>query len=224
MAVIAPLSLLGKLQKPSSSLVDFRFTFKNSCYVQIYPHVNETAQLLIGAFIAFLARYFYICDERQVGPMSQVTLKIDSYQDGDEVISTIYDTILETLEPFERGAIKGLMPLGAPEMVVREVGKQSDVLATYTLYVTNSKGRIGSIFHMSAGADIICLPLTVGMMYKAIVSKLSESDIVRLHKCIKDLTVTHGTNHPRSLRALTDVPSQVLELNHVDWSLAASTV
>jgi len=93
-------------------------------------------------------------------------------------------------------------------------------LAKYNFSVFERSGGngLGHIFHMSAGPDIILLPLTVGILYGYVVNKLRDEDRKeKLDNSIIDLLKGHSVVDCRSMAGQTELPNEVIIKNNVNY-------
>ncbi len=116
-----------------------------------------------------MARYFFICDERQIEPVKNLLYKEigNKKTNPEELSSKVWDVVWQTLNEMERHAVGKLYSnifRGMPPMFYSEQ-ETNRSYAKYSFFVfENGKGYLSSIFHMFTGADIIffldcCCPL-----------------------------------------------------------------
>lgn len=185
--------------------------------------------MLILSYLFFLSRYFYICDDRQISIMMNVIRSMmGNKQEGiDEFLQKVYQSIFSTLNEKEKNAITKLGPsfflLGYLPVPASE-----ETYAKYKLVIAESKGRIGHLFHLSFGPDIIFLPLTVPIFYTFITDALRDKHKKdKLDKCILDLLVAYNlidyksSNNSccRSLEGLHVLPIKILKQNNIRCSV-----
>ncbi len=183
--------------------------------------------LLIAGYILFLARYFYICDERQIDVVRNFLLNAIGKRESVELMGAkLFEEVFNTLNLQEREiAIKlsniwgrGIAP-GFP-FLYREDKEPRHSLAKYSFLVFERSGGngLGHIFHMSAGPDIILLPLTVGILYEYVVNKLRNKDKKeKLDNSIIDLLKGHSAVDCRSMAGQTELPNEVIIKNNLNY-------
>jgi len=158
-------------------IVKYTFNFSAVCYIESDPdNDNISSNILITSYLLFLARFFYICDERQFIPISNFMISRLSGDDNyDEFSNEIYDVIYNTLNDQEKSAVHGLFFLGVPPIYYSN--EKSDArYGKYEFRINGTDGGYGHVFIMSPGADVILLPLTLGLFYQYIYDKLNHND------------------------------------------------
>lgn len=182
--------------------------------------------LLIASYILFLARYFYICDDRQIDVVRNFLLEeIGKSQKSNEITPKLYEAVFQTLNQMERDAMFGLFKiynrfLPMPPLTFSEDEEPRHSLAKYSFLVfERSDGNgLGHIFHMSAGPDIIFLPFTVGILYEYVVNKLRNKDKKeKLDNSIVDLLKGHSAVDCRSMAGQTELPNEVIIKNNLNY-------
>lgn len=177
--------------------------------------------LLIAGYILFLARYFYICDDRQIDVVRNFLLETIGKQKANEITPKLYEVVFQTLNQMEKDATLGLFKiynrfLPIPPLTFSEDEEPRHSFAKYKFLVFERSGGngLGHIFHMSAGPDIILLPLTVGILYEYVVNKLRAKDKKeKLDNSIIDLLKNHSSVDCRSMAGQTELPNEVIKNN-----------
>jgi hypothetical protein len=215
------------LTRPKNNLLEWHFSY-GPYLVNIQTNHKEqflADDLLIAAYILFLSRYFYICDERQINIVREFLLNTVRKSQKLE-IPKLYEIIFKTLNPTERDvAVKlsyiwGRIGPGFPPLIYSEDKEPSRVFAKYSFFVFERTGGhgLGSIFHMSTGPDIILLPLTVGILYDYVVNKLRDKGKKEeLNYSVIDLFEKHKIVDCRSRAALIELPNEVISNNNLDY-------
>ena len=211
--LFAPFRLLfNLLTKPSRPIAEFEFTFGSGlCHIKLTLPKNENDDALIAGYIMYLARYFYICDERQIKLMQNLlTKEAEAKKKGDiNFTEKIYQNILQTLNEQERYAVNKLFAFPKlPPLLYAEDKVPSYPIATYKLFVTEQNKSWGHIFHLSAGADILLLPLLVGIFYEYVKDKTKSGDV--LDETIVRLISSYNDIDCRSSEALNKLPDKIL--------------
>jgi len=204
------------------NLLEWHFNY-GQYFVQIKTKHKEQFLpdgLLIASYILFLARYFRICDDRQVKLMKEFLNKeiVNSKSDIKELSSKIHSIIMQTLNEWEKRAVGKLFFLGLPPLDFSESEEVSRSYAKYSFLVFKRGGNLTSTFHMSAGADKIFLPLTVAVLYEYIIGKLRNKDKKEiLDKTILDLLRAYDKVNCRSLEGLGKLPVEIINQNNIDY-------
>ncbi|MGH2574256.1 MAG: hypothetical protein ACRDFC_01000, partial [Ignavibacteria bacterium] len=159
----------------------------------------------------------FICDQRQVNVTRDFLLNaIRISQNPNEICGKLYETVFSTLNPMEKNAISKLYFMGIPPQTYSEDEVLPMPNTKYSFLVFRYSGRLTSNFHMSAGPDIILLPLTVVILYKYVVDKIGEIDKKqKLDKAIIDLLEAHSSVDCRSLEGLHKLPLEIIQMNNV---------
>lgn len=221
--ILWPITLLDKLFKHKDNLLEWHLSYEKYI-VQIktkYKGNSLSDGLLIASYILFLARYFRICDDRQVVVMKDFLNK-EIGNSASEVVALIRKInylIKQTLNDRERDTVDQFFSRGELPYAFFEDGSVSESLSRYLFLVFEQDGKLTSRFHMSVGWDIVFLPLTVGVLYGHVISKLKDSSKKEiLDKAILDLLRTYETVNCRSLAGLYKVPVEVINQNNIDYS------
>jgi len=107
-----------------------------------------------------------------------------------------------------------------PPLTFYEDEEPRHSFAKYKFLVFERSGGngLGHIFHMSAGPDIILLPLTVGILYEYVVNKLRDKGKKeKLDNSIIDLLKNHSTVDCRSMSGQTELPNKVISNNNLNY-------
>jgi hypothetical protein len=180
--LVAPIGWLSNLlARRKTNLLEWHL-FYGPYFVKIQAIHKEKSlsdDLLIASYIMFLGRYFYICDDRQVDVARDFLLDfVRRAQDPNEITAKLYEAIFKTLNPTEQDAAIKFFKIhsrftSVPPLTYSEDKEPSHSYAKYSFYIIES-ARPASIFDMSAGPDMILLPVTVGILYKYVVDKIQN--------------------------------------------------
>lgn len=182
--------------------------------------------LLIAGYILFLARYFYICDDRQIDVVRNFLLEVvEKSQISNDITPKLYEVVFQTLNQMEKDATLSLFKiynifLPMPPLTFSEDEEPKHSFAKYDFLVfeRSSGNGLGHIFHMSAGPDIILLPLTVGILYDYVVNKLRDKDKKeKLDNSIIDLLKKHSVVDCRSMAGQNDLPNEIISNNKLNY-------
>lgn len=227
--IFAPIRLLSNLlTQRKDNILEWHLNYGPS-FVRIQTNHKEQFlpdDLLIAGYILFLARYFYICDDRQIDVLRNFLLEeIGKSQKANEITPKLYEVIFQTLNQMEKDATLGLFKiynrfLPMPPLTFSEDEEPRHSFAKYKFLVFERSGgnSLGHIFHMSAGPDIILLPLTVGILYEYVVNKLRDKDKKeKLDNSIIDLLKNHSVIDCRSMAGQNESPNEVISNNNLNY-------
>lgn len=176
--------------------------------------------ILISSYILFLARYFYICDDMQIDTTMKHLYGLAKQTNISNLTGALYEDIYQTLDKTKQDAALGLFRiynplLRLPPLTYSEENEKTPSYAKYDFQVFR-RGDIGlgNIFNMSAGPDIVFLPITVSILYEYISNKLhNKNNIKVLNKSILDLLDTYIRVDCRSQDGFVKVPNEVIKRN-----------
>ena len=224
--LFAPIRWLGNvITRPKNSLLEWHLSY-GPLFVKIQTNRKEkflNDDLLIASYIMFLARYFLTCDYRQVDVVRGFLLdSIRKSQKPNEIAANLYKIVFKTLNPVEQDAVIKLFKIysrftSAPPLTYSEDKEPSHSYAKYSFYVVESGSRLTSIFHMSAGPDIILLPLTVGILYQYVADKIQnryKKD--KLDRAIIDLLEGYNSVDCRSQEGSSRLPVEIIKKNNLE--------
>lgn len=197
-------------------LLEWRFVYGASLVNIRTTMAFADHRLLVVGYILFLARYFYICDDRQVTVVRDLLRDaIRNSQQPREITERLYETAVGTLNSLERNVVGKLFRLDPP-LTFSEDEQPRSPGAKYAFLVSGRGGVVRSTFHMSGGADMILLPLTVGVLYEYVVSKIRTADQkAKLDQSIVDLLEAHKAVDCRSRKGLSTLPCEIIEKNSI---------
>jgi len=227
--IFAPIRLLANLlTQRKDNVLEWHLNYGPS-FVKIQTNHKEQFlpdDLLIASYILFLARYFYICDDRQTDVVRDFLLEgIEKSQKPNEITPKLYEIVFQTLNQMEKDATLGLFKiynrfLPIPPLTFSEDEEPRHSFAKYKFLVFERTGgnSLCDIFHMSAGPDIILLPLTVGILYEYVINKLRDKDKKeKLDDAIIDLLKKHSVVDCRSMAGLNELPNEVISNNNLNY-------
>jgi len=227
--IFAPIRLLANLlTKRKDNVLEWHLNYGPS-FVKIQTNHKEQFlpdDLLIASYVLFLARYFYICDDRQTNIVRDFLLEeIKKSQKSNEITPKLYEVVFQTLSQMEKDATLGLFKiynrfLPIPPLTFSEDEEPRHSFAKYHFGVFKRSGGngLGHIFHMSAGPDIILLPLTVGILYEYAVNKLRDKDKKdKLDNSIIDLLKKHSVVDCRSMAGQNELPNEIISNNNLNY-------
>ena len=195
-------------------------------YLSIKPKGEINDDLLIASFIMFLKAYFYACDTRQKNIVAQTLKELAESQSINSWSHLLYTRVVEralseqeqkyVTEIFTKGHYDANLPYGIPPFRYKRGkynGSRLFRADKYNFYITKSDNIILDHFFMTIGRDVVLLPITIGMMQKAIADLISETGKKTLYKSI--LNFLAGYNSNLSSIELLDLANKVLVENKV---------
>jgi len=189
---------------------------RGRAYISSQSHSSEQeTTYLVAAYLLFLARYFFICDKRQIKPVgTRLAEYIRTGAPPDQLASALFETVHGTLNQNEKRAVAGLFSFpNVPPLTYTDEPTLGAKLAQYTL-TTYKTGDIWSIdFHMSAGPDVVLLPITVGILYHYVSDKIEDNKKPVLNDCISQLLAAQQSSDCRSHRDATRIPNTIIAKN-----------
>lgn len=219
--IFAPIRLIANLlTQHKDNILEWHLNYGPS-FVKIQTNHKEqflSDDLLIAGYILFLARYFYICDDRQTNVVQDFLLnEIKESQKPGELAGKLFNTVFQTLSKAEQdatiGLFKSLSFLPVPEypLTYSENEEPKYSFAKYSFIVFEQNRSFISNFYMSSGPDIILLPLTIGVLYTYVVDKfIIKENKKKLDRLIIELLETHKTVDCRSLDGLRKLPDEII--------------
>lgn len=222
--IFRPIELLANLFKHKDNLLEWHLN-----YDKYIVHIKTKYKgqllpdgLLVASYILFLARYFRICDERQIDVMkSFLNEEIgNDISDLKYLPLKIYYLVKQTLSETDRHVADEMFFMGEPPWAFYE---NADLLSgsysRYSFLVFENGGVLTSRFYMSVlSANVIFLPLTVAILYNYVAKKLEDKSKKQiLDKAILDLLRTYETVNCRSLAGLYKVPVDIINQNNVNY-------
>ena len=227
--IFAPIRWLANLlTQRKDNVLEWHLNYGPS-FVKIQTNHKEqflADDLSIASYILFLARYFYICDDRQTNIVRDfLSNEIKKSQKPNEITPKLYEVVFQTLNQMEKDATIGLFKiynrfLPIPPLTFSEDEEPRHSFAKYKFLVFERAGGRGlaSILHMSAGPDIILLPLTIGILYDYVVNKLRNKDKKEtLDHSLIDLLEKHKVVNCRSMAGLNELPNEVIGNNNLNY-------
>ena len=214
--LIVPFALLLNLfGKRKDSIVEYEFSFTRVfMFVKCKTKDNEVLDddLVIMSFIFLLARYFYICDDRQILPMRDALIDIirNEAVNSYENIKKIYSNIFNSFSASEKKAMLKLFPFGLVPLLpsTEEISEKPIGKYSFIIYGNDSKFRHRFFMHM--GPDMILLPCMVAAFYMYTQMTLKTKDkIERLNTKILQL-LERNANDCRSFYSHHTLPVEVM--------------
>lgn len=175
--------------------------------------------LLIASYILFLAKYFYICDNKQVDVVRNFLLEeIEKSEKPNIVTVKLYELIFQTFNQRDKNIINKFLPnppltFSEDEEPVRSVAKY-----TFSVFKHSNDNGLGHILHMSFGPDILLLPLTVGILYEYVVDKLEDKGKKeKLNNLVIEMMKKHSSVDCRSIKGQNELPNEIIKDNDLKY-------
>jgi hypothetical protein len=180
-----------------------------------YGSPEQELTHLVVAYLLFLSRYFFICDERQIRAVAQCLADyIGAPSPPGELAGVLLELVHSTLNQNEQTAVAGLFTFpNLPPLTYAEGNAAGRTLAQYTLttYKTNDLWTID--FHMSVGPDIVLLPLTVGLLYHYVSDKIGKESQAVFNASILELLTAQKSSDCRSVREAVRISNAIIAKN-----------
>jgi hypothetical protein len=217
--ILSPIRLFVNLFRHKDNLLEWHFNY--SYFVQIKTvHKGQTLSddLLITSYILFLARYFYICDKRQINIVRDLLIQeIGNIKSNPkELPAKVINIVRQTLNSWEQNAATKIFGLWGVPLVYSEDEEPNPSRAKYSFLVYQQNGKLTSTFYMSAGPDIILLPQTIAILYGFVVDKLKNEDKKeKLNNSIIDLLKAYSQINCRLSSTMKNLPLEILAKNNI---------
>lgn len=221
--LIAPLVFLYNVifRRRKNNIAEFNFRFAPAvkCHIEKINGESEYSNdfVLVASYISFLARYFYICDDRQIDIMrieltrlfqSNFDLQAESFH---EYKGKIYEMIFQTLEQNEKDALVNLF-YAFPPLRLSDKPFEEKELAKYSFVTFLNDGKWSSTFYMSVGPDRILLPLCTILLLEFVLKNLKgEKNADLLSSLAYNFLRSYEFNNRRSMDNLVRFPRRLLE-------------
>ncbi len=186
------------------------------------PMPGALESTLIAAFVSYLARFFFICDERHAEPIRTYLLdalpretpvgnQLPKVFFGDELFNRFTAILYKTLSDAERSAASKAFP-GAPLIpALPEEVSRSNVLVTYVFRLRLNR-LLSNFLDMSSPIGSTLLPaFALGHVYWFVTSHLqSERSRLRLLDTSVALLQGYEQSDYRDPHVLVSWPNEVL--------------
>lgn len=215
----APIRWFGGAVARKDVLLRIRITFgwrRASVISECKDQAREGTYLMI-AYLLFLSEYFYICDKRQRGRISDLVKKhIREAAPPDQLASVVLNAVRESLNNTERAAFAAQFkyPKTAPTYVEKE--KEVDRIeriGRYAVTIYKRKGRWLNDLQISAGFDTVLLPITVGLLYDYVSGRIVVEDRALLDSCISELIEGMASTDGKSFRGAERIVNGIIARN-----------
>jgi len=173
---------------------------------------QQEFKYLVVAYLLFLSRYFFICDERQTEPVAnRLAEYVKRAGSDDQLAGVLFETVHATLNQNEKNAVAGLFSFrNLPPLTYAEGTNAGARIAQYTVTTYKTGDRWSIDFYMSAGPDIVLLPITVGILYQYVFDKIGADYRTVLNSCISELLTAQELSDCRSAQNATRLPNMVI--------------
>lgn len=221
--LIAPLIFLNNaiFRRRKNNIVELNFYFAPGvkCYIEKIDGESEYSNdfILVASYISLLARYFYICDDRQIDQMrieltrlfqSNLDLQTESFY---EYNGKIFEMIFMTLDQNEKDAVVKLFH-AFPPLRLSNKPFEGKKLAKYSFVTFLNDAKWSSSFYMSVGPDKILLPLCTTLLLEFVLNNLkSEKNADLLSSLAYKFLRSYEFNQRRSMDNLVRSPRRLLE-------------
>ncbi|MDD5547348.1 MAG: hypothetical protein PHN74_00385 [Candidatus Pacebacteria bacterium] len=223
--LISPFRWITNIFKHKDNVLEWHFNYGPS-FVKVQTKYKEqflADDLLIASYILFLARYFYICDDRQINIIKDSLLNsVKESEKPKEITVKFYKSIFHTLSQAEQNAVAALFRpfsfLPTPPLTYSENEEPKHSFAKYSFLIFKIGNQLVANFHMSYGPDIILLPLTCGILYEYITNTIRNKDKKeKLDQSIIDLLEAYKFIDCRSFEGLRELPVKIINKNNLNY-------
>lgn len=128
----------------------------------------------------------------------------------------LYETAFATLSDGEKQAAPKLFTMGIPPIIITEGETPMRSFAKYSFLVFVRRGELYGNFHMSVGADIILLPITLGTLYDFVSAKVTGRNKTLLRNGVIALLEMQEEQGCRSILQLHKQPIEIIHSLHFD--------
>jgi hypothetical protein len=206
------------LFKRKDNILEWHLNFGRSAVdITTTSHAQPTEALLISAYLLFVGRYFFICDERQENVVRQALRdEVQNNIDSPTLPLRLFEAANSTLAQGEKEAVRQLFTVGIPPSTFTEGKEPAHSLAKYSFLIFLRNGEPYGNFHMSFGPDIVLLPITLGVLCSFVASKVTGRNKTLLQNgiiALLDLQEEHGS---RSMLGMHQQPVDVIRSLHFD--------
>lgn len=214
--------LSDKLQRPKDTLLEWEMNFE-PFIMKIKMETKEDVvsdELLITAYLLYLSRYFYVCDERQVDAVRGFYILIKDDTKPGNATYQMFDLLLTTLNAAERNAaIQTFSSFVGPSSIPAipaEEEFEGKTFGRYFFSIYKTGSNLRSYFTMSLGLDIILMPLSTVLLYIFVLYKFKDKNSRKLlDHVIQEMLDMHGRVNYRSLLVSKDLPLEIIKNNSI---------
>ncbi|MDD5750933.1 MAG: hypothetical protein PHS73_00240 [Candidatus Peribacteraceae bacterium] len=206
------------LFKRKNNILEWRLNFGRSTIdITTVSPAQPTEALLISAYLLFVGRYFFICDERQKHPVRQTLREVVNGESESKIAALhLYETAFATLSDGEKQAAHQMFMMGIPPIIITEGETSARSFAKYSFLVFVRNGELYGNFHMSVGADIVLLPITLGTLYDFVEAKVTGRNKTLLRNGVIALLEMQEEQGCRSILQLHQQPIEIIHSLHFD--------
>jgi hypothetical protein len=218
----APARWLFSAYARTHSLLRIQITFgwgRASIISQCKSQEQELTYLMV-AYLLFLSKYFYICDKRQLGPVSDLVAKYARESaPPDQLASVLLETVRASFDKIENAAFADqfkypkLPPIFVEHEPATDRIDRIELIGRYAVTIFKRGGRWLDDLQVSRGFDIVLLPITVGILYQYVTDRIGAQNRTLLDTCISELITEQAFSNGRFLRDATRIANAVIAKN-----------
>ena len=181
--ILAPfIYIYNLLFKPSDYLVKADIAMDSWSYFIDFDIKENSSNILSKTFLQYLARYFFICDDRQDEPMKEILLSHlkSASLNTLNLTSDIEGMIYNALNDNEKEQLASLARNGITLPALSSRQKLRGILGKYSFNLMKGSSGYNSLFFMSPGLDIVLLSRTVAFMLAEITGRISKDEYKKM--------------------------------------------
>ena len=216
----APVRWLSSASARKNSILRIQITYgwgRASIISQCKCQEQELTYLM-DAYLLFLSMYFYICDKRQIAPVGKLLAEYARKSaPPDQLASVLLEIVRASFDKTQKATFADLFkyPKLPPLTYVENEGDIDRIerVGRYVVTIYKRRGRWLQDLQVSAGLDIILLPITVGILYHYVTDKIGVENRAVLDTCISELIMGQASSNCRCLQDATRLINVVITKN-----------
>lgn len=210
--LLSPFIWFFNLFRRSNNVLEWHLNFgKSSINIRTVTQEAPTEALLISAYLLFVGRYFFICDQRQEHSARQALKEIAEEKTDTKIAALhLYEAIHGTLNDGEKGAVSSLFMMGIPPIVVTQNEEPANSLAKYSFLIFVRNQELYGNLHLSFGPDIVLLPISLGVLYDFVAANVTGRNKQLLKNGVLALLELQKGHGARSMLAMHQQPVEII--------------
>lgn len=190
-------------QRKAVSIIRIEFGWNRATVDFQTKFHDQEKGLLVKSYLLFLAKYFCICDDRQLAPVSDEILKYAERSAGlHDLAPALLRITRSTFSDEENDAYKNTFryPKHPPTVIDYDHSRidRDERIGKYTFSLLKENGAWKENLRISMGLDIVLLPIAVGLLYRFVAEKIGFEHREALDLAISQLHSALAATDPRS--------------------------
>lgn len=215
--LLEPFNWLNNLFKRNNNILEWHLNFgKIFVGITTKSKNDPTDKLLIAALLLYIGRHFYICEENQEYLIRE-TFKNDVINQSNpaDVALHLSEAAYSTLSAAEQQAFNeffrvGPIPVGLPPFSFTENEEPENSIAKFSFHIFRQNNELfGNFFMSTFSPNLILLPITLGILYALVESKLAKRNKNALRNGILTLLEKQEEEGCRSVTLMRSQPLEV---------------